>query len=163
MKNERVSISIIDFFNDVDKHSKGFICNPFQMQNLTVADNIDNIYYNISKLELTAFSKLHERFILSTVSINTKITKNHFILLGDGSSKKQRSSMIDRRLNLPLLTKGLQSHTEEFMPKNCLQQNYLELHNVFQLITRPCIMEPKQIFYEDLKKCLIHKYPHLQQ
>ena len=65
----------------------------------------DNIYYNISKLESTGFSPLQEGLILSKVSTNTKITKNHFILLGGGSSKQQRGSMIDRLLNLPFLTK----------------------------------------------------------
>ena len=99
-----------DFFNDVDKLSKGFICNSFQMQNLTVADNTetvfdDNIYYNISRLESTGFSQLQEfnreHLTLSKVSINTKITKKHFILLGGGL----RGSMIDHCLNLPFLTK----------------------------------------------------------
>ena len=33
-----------DLFNDVDKLSKGFICNPFQMQNLTVADNTEIVF-----------------------------------------------------------------------------------------------------------------------
>ena len=32
------------FFNDVDKLSKGFICNRCQMQNLTVVDNTEIVF-----------------------------------------------------------------------------------------------------------------------
>ena len=56
-----------DFFNDVDKLSKGFICNRCQMQNLTVVDNTeivfnDSIEYNNSKLELV-FANCRNLFV----------------------------------------------------------------------------------------------------
>ena len=104
----------VDFFNDVENVLKGFPSNPFQLNNLTVVNNTDiafedNIYYNLAKLESTGSLQLQEfiktRLIFSKVSINTKITLNHFILPGDEKSKKPRGSLVDKRLSLPFLTK----------------------------------------------------------
>ena len=85
-----------DFFDDVDKVTKNFVCNPFESQRLTVVNKTgvvfdDNIFLNISKLGSIGSSQLHEfiqqRLILSKISINEKIPKNHFVLLGDETNK----------------------------------------------------------------------------
>ena len=102
-----------DFFDDVDKVIKNFVCNPFESQSLTVVNKTgvvfdDNIFLNISKLGSIGSSQLHEfiqqRLILSKIFIKEKIPKNHFILLGDETNKK-RCSPVDPRLNLTFFTK----------------------------------------------------------
>ena len=102
-----------NFNSDISKVYKGFSCNPFEMKTLTCISNTevsfdDKIFYNLSILETTGRNQLNkfiqERLVYGKVSIDTKITKNHFSLVGDVNSKRKRYSA-DYRLNSTFLTK----------------------------------------------------------
>ena len=102
-----------NFNSDVNKVYNGFSHNPFEMKSLTRITNTevsfdDNVFNNLSNVETTDKNQLvkfiKDRLIYEKVSIDTKITKNHFTLLGDANIKQKRYAA-DHRLTSTFLTK----------------------------------------------------------
>ena len=94
-----------DYVNDVNNVYKAFPNNPFEINILTVvnkndAEFDDNIFHNLSKLISTGSEQvqkyIRERLITSRVSINKKISLNHFVLPVNENSKKKKGSLIDK-------------------------------------------------------------------
>ena len=138
--------------DDVDKVTKNFVCNPFESQSLTVVNKTgvvfdDNIFLNISKLGSIGCSQLHEfiqqRLILSKISIKEK-------------------TMFSRRPSIKPNILHQIKICNSISKRPRFQKNYLELHNVFQWTRKLCIMETRQIFYKNSKKCLFQKYIRAQ-
>ena len=87
-----------NFNLDVNKVYYGFSHNPFEMKSLTRITNTevsfdDNVFNNLSNVETTGKNQwvkfIQDRLIYEKVSIDTKITKNHFTLLGDANIKQK--------------------------------------------------------------------------
>ena len=164
-----------NFYSDVENVYNGFTCNPFELSELTMVSRTEikfaeNIFHNLSKLENSGKQQLNmfiqDRLIYGKVSIDSRIIKNHFQLLGDIDSKKK--SHVDQHLNQAFVTKlraaiayrraqaEMLFKSEIFGISQCLSTDAKSLYHGnkadilkrFEMVNRPVLTSPSAIIIE---------------
>ena len=156
-----------NFYSDVENVYNGFTCNPFELSELTMISHTEikfaeNIFHNLSRLENSGKQQLNmliqDRLIYGKVSIDSRIIKNHFQLLGDNDSEKK--SHVDQRLNQAFVTKLRASiiyrRAEAEMlfislstdAKSLYHGNKADILKRFEMVNRPVLTSPSAIIIE---------------
>ena len=126
------------FCGDVQKVYDGIVTNPFLLDKLTSISNTalvfpENVFHNISVLKSTGEKQFqqffNDRLILGKEAIDSKLTKNQFVLPGHVDPIEKKKSMVIKESQLTKLRTALDYR--EIEAKNLFSQELLGVaHNV---------------------------------
>ena len=122
----------------MEKVYKGIVTNPFLLNKLTSISNTalvfpDYVFHNISVLKSTGEKQLkhffNDRLILGKEAIDSKLTKNQFVLPGHVDPIEKKKSMVIKESQLTKLRSALDYR--EIEAKNLFSQELLGVaHNI---------------------------------